>query len=92
MNNSTKAYQQIATDILFLQDQCEMTNSQCDDILNACEELGGISAEYFCEEFVFICEDENGEEDVDALNRVHDDDYISLDWFNTVFQKEDYID
>ena len=89
MNSSST---QIETDILFLQDQCDMTNRQCDDILNACEELGGISAEYFCEEFVFICEDENGEEDVDALNRVHDDDYISLDWFNTVFQKEDYID
>ena len=89
MNSSST---QIVTDITWLQDNCDMTNSQCDDILNACEELGGISAEYFCEEFVFICEDENGEEDVDALNRVHDDDYISLDWFNTVFQKEDYID
>ena len=83
--------QQIATDIAWLQDNCEMTNRQCDDVINACEDLGGISAEYFCEEFVFICEDEDGNEDVDALNRVHDD-YLSLDWFNTVFQKEDYID
>ena len=64
MNNSST---QIATDILWLQDNCDMTNRQCDDILNACEELGGISAEYFCEEFVFICEDENGEEDVMLL-------------------------
>ncbi len=77
MNTSTI---QIEKDILFLQDQCDMTNRQCDDILNACEELGGISAEYFCEEFVFICEDDNGEEDVDALNRVHDDDYLRINW------------
>ena len=56
MNSST---QQIETDITWLQDNCEMNNRQCDDIINACEELGGISAEYFCEEFVFICEDEN---------------------------------
>ena len=77
MNSSST---QIEKDILFLQDQCDMTNRQCDDIINACEELGGISAEYFCEEFVFICEDDNGEEDVDALNRVHDDDYLRINW------------
>ena len=77
MNSST---QQIETDILFLQDQCDMTNSQCDDIINACEELGGISAEYFCEEFVFICEDEDGNEDVEALNRVHNDEYLKINW------------
>ena len=77
MNNSST---QIQKDILFLQDQCGMTNRQCDDIISACEDLGGISAEYFCEEFVFICEDENGEEDVDALHRIHDDDYLKINW------------
>jgi len=77
MNNSST---QIEKDILFLQDQCEMSNEQCDEIINACEDLGGISAEYFCEEFVFICEDENGEEDVGALNRVHDDEYLKINW------------
>ena len=77
MNNSST---QIEKDILFLQDICDMTNDQCDDIINACEDLGGISAEYFCEEFVFVCEDENGEEDVEALNRVHDDEYLTINW------------
>ena len=77
MNTST---QQIEKDIMFLQDICDMTNDQCDDIINACEDLGGISAEYFCEEFVFVCEDENGEEDLDALNRVHDDNYLTINW------------
>ena len=83
---------QLFADIDFLVDELNMTADQCDEVLHACDELGGISAEYFCEEFVFICEDEDGNEDLDALNRVHDDDYLSLDWFNTVFQKEDYID
>ena len=77
MNNSST---QIEKDILFLQDICDMTNDQCDDIINACEELGGISAEYFCEEFVFVCEDENGEEDIEALNRVHNDEYLTINW------------
>ena len=27
-----------------------------------------------------MCEDENGEEDVEALNRVHDDEYLRIDW------------
>ena len=77
MNSSI---QQIEQDILFLQDECDMTSNQCNEIIRACEDLGGISAEYFCEEFVFICEDENGEEDVDALNRVHDDNYLRINW------------
>ena len=77
MNSSTI---QIEKDIMFLQDICDMTNDQCDDIINACEDLGGISAEYFCEEFVFVCEDENGEEDTEALNRVHDDEYLTINW------------
>ena len=77
MNSSTI---QIEKDIMFLQDICDMTNDQCDDIINACEDLGGISAEYFCEEFVFVCEDENGEEDVEALNRVHADEYLTINW------------
>ena len=77
MNSSTI---QIEKDILFLQDQCEMSNEQCDEIINACEDLGGISAEYFCEEFVFICEDEDGNEDVDALHRIHDEDYLKINW------------
>ena len=81
---------QLEKDIAFCIDELDLTNDEIGDILRACERLGGIAVEHFCEEFVFICEDENGEEDVDALNRVHDDDYLSLDWFNTIFH--DYID
>ena len=65
---------QLFRDIDFLVDELGMTADQTDEVLHACDELGGISAEYFCEEFIFMCEDENGEEDVEALNRVHDDE------------------
>ena len=49
-------------------------------MLRTIEKLGIASVEYFCEEFIFICEDENGEEDTEALNRVHDDDYLKIEW------------
>ena len=71
---------QLFADIDFLVDELGMTADQCDEVLQACDELGGISAEYFCEEFVFICEDEDGNEDVDALHRIHDEDYLKINW------------
>jgi len=65
---------QIFADIDFLVDELGMSADECDDILRACEELGGISAEYFCEEFIF----ETG--DPDDVQRLHDDNYLKIDW------------
>ena len=76
MNSSN----QLLRDVEWLEDNLNIIGRECDEVLNACEKLGGLSAEYFCEEFIFVCEDENGEEDVEALNRVHDDDYLRIDW------------
>ena len=73
---------QLFADIDYLVDCLGMTADDCDEILRACDELGGISAEYFCEEFVFMCQDENGNEDVDALERIHDDEYLNIAVFN----------
>ena len=39
--------------------------------MNSCEELGGISTEYFSEEFIFL---------IDEDSRVHDDDYLQINW------------
>ena len=77
MNNSSN---QLLRDVEWLEDNLNIIGRECDEVLNACEKLGGLSAEYFCEEFIFMCEDENGEEDVEALNRVHDDEYLKIDW------------
>ena len=65
---------QIFADIDFLVDEMGMNANDCDEILRACEDLGGISAEYFCEEFVFITEDP------DDMPRLHDDNYLKIDW------------
>lgn len=61
-------------DIAYCIDILELTNHQIGEILRACEELGGISVEYFCEEFIFDCED------TDELNRLHNDDYLTIKW------------
>ena len=73
---------QLEKDIAFCIDELDLTNDEIGDILRACERLGGIAVEYFCEEFVFTCEDENGNEDVDALERIHDDEYLNIAVFN----------
>lgn len=65
---------QIFADIDFLVDTMGMDADECDEILRACEDLGGISAEYFCEEFVFITEDP------DDIPRLHDDNYLKINW------------
>ena len=81
MNSSST---QIETDIAWLQDNCEMNNEQCDDIINACEELGGISAEYFCEEFVFIPDDSTP----DDIERYHTDEYLNIALFNALWWEQ----
>ena len=65
---------QLFADIDFLVDELGMNSNECDEILHACDELGGISAEYFCEEFIFETDDPN-----DIL-RLHDDNYLKIDW------------
>ena len=71
---------QLEKDIAFCIDCLELNDNQIGEMLRTCESLGNISVEYFCEEFIFICEDEDGNEDLDALNRVHDDNYLKINW------------
>ena len=65
---------QIERDIAFCIDELELTNYQIGELLRATEKLGNIAVEYFCEEFIFV--DENGE----AKDRWHDDDYLRINW------------
>ena len=64
---------QLEKDIAFCIDECGMTDEQVGEMLRTCENLGGISCEYFAEEFVF-CDDK------DAIERYHDPDYLSIKW------------
>ena len=69
---------QLEKDIAFCIDELNLTNDEIGDMLRACEKLGNIGVQYFCEEFVFMCKDENGNEDIDALDRVHHDAYLNI--------------
>jgi len=61
-------------DIAFCIDELDLTNEEIGDILRACERLGNITVEYFCEEFIFECDDE------DEVDRLHDDNYLTINW------------
>ena len=75
---------QIFADIDFLVDEMGMDADSCDDILRACDDLGGISAEYFCEEFIF-CPDGTTPKDID---RWHDDEYLNIAQFNALWWEQ----
>ena len=64
---------QLEKDIAFCIDECEMDDEQIGEMLRATENLGNIGVEYFCEEFIF-----DGEPD--EIDRVHDDEYLKIDW------------
>ena len=66
--------QSIEKDLNFCLETLGLNDTQTDEILAACENLGAISVEYFCEEFIFECDNE------DALNRYHDDNYLTINW------------
>ena len=65
---------QLEKDIAYCIDILDLSNNQIGEILRACEQLGNISVEYFCEEFIFQCDTE---EDHD---RLHDPNYLTINW------------
>ena len=69
-----KATTQIERDIAFCIDELDLSNDEIGDILRACERLGNIPVEYFCEEFIFNVEDE------EEMDRLHDENYLTINW------------
>ena len=69
-----KATTQIERDIAFCIDELNLANEQIGELLRACEKLGNISCEYFCEEFIFECDTD------EELDRLHDDNYLKPIW------------
>ena len=53
-------------------------NEQINEVIDACETIGVGSAEYFCEEFVFI---PDGQEPEDVA-KLHDPFYLDISEFN----------
>ena len=67
--------EQLEKDIEFCIDICQMNDEQIGDMLRVCEQLGGISCEYFAEEFVFL-----SGENQEHIRRYHDDSYLPINW------------
>ena len=65
---------QLEKDIAYCIDCLDLSNDQIGEILRACEQLGNISVEYFCEEFIFQCDTD------EELDRLHDDNYLTINW------------
>ena len=60
-------------------DDLNLNDDQIGEMLRCIEELGIQSVQYFCEEFVFTCEDK------DVLERVHHDAYLNIAVFNGMY-------
>ena len=69
--------EQIKKDIDFLSVFID-DKDEINEVINACETLGIGSAEYFCEEFVFI---PDGQEPEDVA-KLHDPLYLDISEFN----------
>ena len=65
---------QIEKDIEYCIDYLDLSDHQIGEMLRTCEQLGNITVEYFCEEFIFECESE------EEVHRLHDDDYLRINW------------
>ena len=61
-------------DIAYCIDYLDLTNEQIGEILRACEKLGNITVEYFCEEFIFECDTD------EEIDRLHDNNYLKINW------------
>ena len=66
--------EQLERDIAFCIDELDLSNEEIGDILRACERLGNIPVEYFCEEFIFNVVDE------EEMDRLHDENYLTINW------------
>ena len=65
MNKTTTLLEK---DIEYCIDYLELNDTQIGNLLRACEELGNISCEHFCEEFVVTDDNEDPIFDPDYLN------------------------
>ena len=74
MTVSIKSKKQIKKDIEYCIDSLDLDDSQIGEMMRVCEKLGNIAVEYFCEEFIFECDDQ------DQLERIHDDNYLRINW------------
>ena len=69
---------QLKKDLKYLKKHLENNTEAIDEVLDHIEKVGIGSAEYFCEEFVFIPDGEEPEQ----VARLHDPLYLDISEFN----------
>ena len=69
---------QLKRDLKYLKKHLENNKEAIDEVLEHIEKVGIGSAEYFCEEFVFIADGEEPEQ----VARLHDPLYLDISEFN----------
>ena len=74
----SKSKKQLKKDLKYLKKHLENNTEAIDEVLEHIEKVGIGSAEYFCEEFVFIPDGEEPEQ----VARLHDPLYIDISEFN----------
>ncbi len=84
----TMSTSQLEKNIAFCIDECNMKDEEIGDILRCIERENIASVEHFLEEFVFICYDEDGEEDIKQLERLHDPEYLNIAEFNALYWEQ----
>ena len=71
----------LENDLQFCIDECGLDDNQTEELLSVCEKLGGISCEYFAEEFVFHVDNED-------IEKYHDNSYLNIVEFNNLYWAE----
>mgnify|MGYP001161182108 FL=1 len=71
---------QIEKNLAYCIEYLELDDLMIGEMFKTIEEFGIASVEYFCEEFVFKCTDSQGNDDLDALGRIHDENYLKIKW------------
>ena len=74
----SKSKKQLKKDLKYLKKHLENNTEAIDEVLEHIEKVGIGSAEYFCEEFVFIPDGEEPEQTA----RLHDTLYFDISEFN----------
>jgi len=74
---------QLEKNIAFCIDECDMGDEQIGEMLRCIERMGIESVEHFCEEFVFVEIDDDGEDYVS--DDWHNDEYLNIAEFNAMY-------
>ena len=69
----------IAQDLHFCLDILGLNDTQTDELLNTCENMGEIAVEYFCEEFIF---------EADNMDELMNNEHLNIAEFNAMYWEQ----